>query len=84
MRFWFNKFEHRKCTYMELISPTTFQLLEILLIVCILFWIGCIVDVLRNKFEEQEKMTWLMVSIVLFVPGAILYVLFGRKYRIKK
>lgn len=68
---------------MELISMTTLQVVELIIIVCILFWLWCIIDVLRNKFEEQEKMTWLMVSIVLFVPGAILYVLFGRKHRIK-
>jgi len=68
---------------MELISMTTLQVVELIIIVCILFWLWCIIDVLRNKFEEQEKMTWLMVSIVLFIPGAILYVLFGRKYRIK-
>lgn len=68
---------------MELISITTLQVVELIIIVCILFWLWCIIDVLRNKFEEQEKMTWLMVSIVLFIPGAILYVLFGRKYRIK-
>lgn len=68
---------------MELLSPFNISILELILIACILFWIWCIIDVLRNKFEEQEKMTWLMVSIVLFIPGAILYVLFGRKYRIK-
>lgn len=68
---------------MELVSPLNISILELILIACILFWIWCIIDVLRNKFEEQEKMTWLMVSIVLFIPGAILYVLFGRKYRIK-
>ncbi len=68
---------------MELLSPLSLSILELIIIAFLLFWIWCIIDVLRNKFEEQEKMTWLMVSIVLFVPGAILYVLFGRKYRIK-
>jgi low temperature requirement protein LtrA len=72
-----------KCTSMELLSPATATILEIILIALLLFWIWCIVDVVRNKFEEQEKMTWLMVSIVLFVPGAILYLLFGRKHRIR-
>ncbi len=69
---------------MELLSPLSLSVIELIIIACILFWIWCIIDVLRNKFDEQEKMTWLMVSIVLFVPGAILYVLFGRKHRIKK
>ena len=68
---------------MELLSPLSLSILELILIACILFWIWSIVDVLRNKFDEQEKMTWLMVSIVLFIPGAILYLLFGRKHRIK-
>ncbi|MBN8663415.1 MAG: PLDc_N domain-containing protein [Chitinophagales bacterium] len=68
---------------MELLSPLSLSVIELIIIACILFWIWCIIDVLRNKFDEQEKMTWLMVSIVLFVPGAILYVLFGRKHRIK-
>lgn len=69
---------------MELLSPLSLSVIELIIIACILFWIWCIIDVLRNKFDEQEKMTWLMVSIVLFIPGAILYVLFGRKHRIKK
>jgi uncharacterized membrane protein YidH (DUF202 family) len=68
---------------MELYAPSSLQLIELIIIALIAFWLWCIIDVLRNKFEEQEKMTWLLVSIVLFIPGAILYLLFGRKHRIR-
>lgn len=66
---------------MELLTPS-YGL--IFWTVCSLLGLVTLVDVLIKRFKgRNEKLAWILV--VLFVPflGAIFYLVFGRKNRIK-
>lgn len=41
-----------------------------------------LVDILRNKFEDNNKIVWVLVVLFLNLLGAILYFIIGRKQRI--
>lgn len=46
-----------------------------------LFMIFAIIDIVRSKFDGNNKLIWAMVAI--FVPfGGLLYFIFGRKNKV--
>ena len=50
-----------------------------------IFWIMTVVEIATSDFSYQSsKLTWLLISILLGVLGAIIYRIAGRKYRIPK
>ena len=58
------------------------DLIAALYVVSALFWLWCLVDVLRHEFKGQNKIIWLLTLLFLNVLGALLYVLIGRSQRI--
>ncbi|UMB60543.1 PLD nuclease N-terminal domain-containing protein [Lutibacter sp. A80] len=71
-------------TYLHMIGPW-----QIIILITILFLIGIIpmlialIDVLKNKFEGNNKIVWVFVILFLNIIGAILYFTIGRSQRIK-
>lgn len=59
------------------------QLLILTIIPFTGLWIYCLIDLVRNKFEENDKIIW--VLILMFIPfiGSILYLFIGRKKKLK-
>lgn len=55
---------------------------QVIVFIVLVFWLFCIVDVLRNSFNGNDKLIWVLV--LLFIPffGPFLYLLFGRKKRL--
>ena len=55
---------------------------QIIVFIILVFWVFCIIDVLRNSFNGNDKLIWILV--LLFVPflGPFLYLLIGRKKRL--
>lgn len=55
---------------------------QIIVFITLVFWVFCIIDVLRNSFNGNDKLIWILV--LLFVPflGPFLYLLIGRKKRL--
>ena len=53
------------------------------LILCITLWIYCLVDVLKSQFPQNEKLIWTLA--IIFVPfiGTILYLIIGRRKKLK-
>ena len=43
-----------------------------------------LVDILRNKFEDNNKIVWVLVVLFFNLIGAILYFIIGRRQRIKE
>ena len=41
-----------------------------------------LIDILKNKFEENNKIIWVLVVLFFNFIGAILYFTFGRKQKI--
>lgn len=46
-------------------------------------WVYCIIDVVRNKFVENNKLIWVIVVIFIPLIGSICYLGIGRKQRLK-
>lgn len=45
-----------------------------------IFWIWALIDVIRRQFSNQnDKTIWLLVVILLYWVGAIVYLIAGRK-----
>ena len=55
---------------------------QILILSILLFGIIAIIDIAINKFENNQKIMWILICF--FVPfGGLIYFLIGRKQRIK-
>ncbi len=62
---------------------------QIIILMVIIFLVGIIptiialIDILKNKFESNNKIVWVLVVLFLNIIGAILYFTIGRNQRIK-
>lgn len=43
----------------------------------------CLIDILRNKFQQNDKMVWVLVVILLPILGSLLYLTIGMRKKIK-
>lgn len=61
------------------------ELLVIVMLLCVVtvpFWIYCIIDIARNDFADNNKMIWLLVVVLLYTLGVVLYFAIGRRQRV--
>jgi len=67
-----------------LIGNVSFGLLiwQVFLVLNILFWIFCMVDVLKNSFQASDKLIWIVVLLFVPIIGSFFYLFIGRKKRI--
>lgn len=64
-----------------------YELLVLLIIISILaipFWIISIIDILKSRFAGNGKIVWLLVVVLLGIPGIILYRVIGKKKKISR
>jgi len=64
-----------------------YELVVLLIIISILalpFGIISIIDILKSSFEGNGKIVWLLVVILLGIPGVILYRVIGKKKKISR
>jgi len=64
-----------------------FELIVIVMLACIItvpFTIFAIIDVLRNDFQGNSRIVWLLVLVFLSLPGLILYRVIGKKQKVAK
>jgi len=55
-----------------------------LIAVQLVFSIIALVDIFKNEFEGNNKIIWVIVILVLWLIGAILYFFIGRKQKLTK
>ncbi|WP_240729832.1 MULTISPECIES: PLD nuclease N-terminal domain-containing protein [Flavobacteriaceae] len=58
----------------------------ILILICLLGIIPtliALIDILRNKFEGNNKLIWTLVVLFFNLLGAVLYFTIGKKQKIK-
>jgi hypothetical protein len=62
------------------------EIVIILLVSLVMFVIPIIalVDILKNDFEGNNKIIWVIVIVLTWLLGAILYYFIGRHQKIKK
>jgi Phospholipase_D-nuclease N-terminal len=59
------------------------QLLPVVLLGGIGFWIWCLVDILKSDFKDgSTKLIWLLVVFFLSFLGVVLYFMIGKKQKI--
>ncbi|HLS29516.1 MAG TPA: PLD nuclease N-terminal domain-containing protein [Flavobacteriaceae bacterium] len=56
---------------------------QFLLLAAIGLWIYCLIDVLRNDFQQNDKLIWALVIILLPVVGSVLYLFIGNNKKVK-
>lgn len=56
---------------------------QILAVTAISFWIYCLIDVWRSRFEDQGKIVWLLAVLFLPILGCILYLFIGKDQKVK-
>jgi hypothetical protein len=63
------------------------QEIVIILLVSLVFFvipIFALIDILRNDFEGNNKLIWVLVILLTWLLGAILYYFIGRNQKINK
>ena len=47
------------------------------------FWIYTIVDIVKSKFQDETtKIIWILVVVLLGILGSLIYLIFGRSFRV--
>jgi len=69
------------------IGPQELIIILLIVVVPVFFIIPVVIaliDILKNEFEGNNKIVWVLVVVFLWLLGAILYYFIGRKQKIKK
>ena len=69
-------------TYLEMIGPWQIITVLIITVLGIIPTIIALIDIVKNKFEDNNKIVWVLVVLFFNLIGAILYFIIGRKQRI--
>lgn len=46
-----------------------------------ILWIIALVDILKNNFQKDNKLIWIVVVVFLPILGAVLYFIIGRNQK---
>ncbi|MDO9593586.1 MAG: PLD nuclease N-terminal domain-containing protein [Lutibacter sp.] len=69
-------------TYLGMIGPLQW----IIILIAVFFWIIptiiALIDILKSKFNGNDKIVWVLVVLFLNLIGAILYFTIGRKQKL--
>jgi len=55
-----------------------------IILLTILFPIWALIDILKSKFDENNKLIWVLAVIFTNIVGATLYFFIGKKQKIKE
>ena len=69
-------------TYLGIIGPAQMIIL-VLAFLGIIATIFALIDILKSKFNGNDKIIWIVVVLLFGLLGAILYFTIGRKQKIK-
>jgi len=70
--------------YLGMIGPWQLILILIAVFLGFLPTLIALIDILRSKFEGNNKLVWVLVVLFLNFFGAVLYFIIGRGQRIKE
>ena len=66
-----------------LVGPFQIVLIIIITVFLALFPILAIIDIVRNDFKGNDKLIWVLVTLLLPFLGPLLYFIIGRKNRLQ-
>jgi hypothetical protein len=64
--------------------PELIVLVMLVWVFTIPFWIWAVINIVRSDFRDNAKIVWLLVVILLYTLGVVLYAFIGRKQKIKR
>lgn len=70
-------------TYLGMVGPWQIILILIFVFLGFIPTIIALIDILRNKFNGNDKIVWVLVVLFFNLIGAILYFIIGTKQKIK-
>ncbi|QXP78711.1 PLDc N-terminal domain-containing protein [Winogradskyella sp. HaHa_3_26] len=56
---------------------------QALVLLSIGLWIYCLIDILKNKFVQNDKLIWILVIIFIPFIGSLLYLFIGKNEKMK-
>jgi len=56
----------------------------ILLLIPFALWLWALIDCLQSDFDNNNKLVWVILIILVPLLGAILYLAIGRNQKVKK
>ena len=56
---------------------------QIITLIYIGLWIYSLIDIMKSSFEKNDKMIWILVALFVPILGPILYMIIGRKRKLK-
>lgn len=70
-------------TLLSFIGPQEIIVILLVIPVLLIVPIMALVDILRNEFTHNNKIIWVLVVLLSWIIGAILYFSIGRKQKIQ-
>lgn len=71
-------------TLLGYLGPAEIMILLLISLVFFIIPIIALIDILRNEFEGNNKIIWVIVILLTCLLGAILYYFIGRQQKIEK
>ena len=56
---------------------------QTILIITFILWMYSLLDILKSKYQKNDKIVWILIVILMPIFGAIVYVFIGRKQKLK-
>ena len=69
--------------YFVMMNPFLMKVILISMLLAFIPTVIALIDILKSKFNQNDKLVWILVGLFFNLIGAIIYVTIGRKQKIK-
>jgi 4-amino-4-deoxy-L-arabinose transferase-like glycosyltransferase len=69
--------------YFAMMNPFLIKVILISMLLAFIPAVIALIDILKSKFNQNDKLVWILVVLFFNLIGAIIYFTIGRKQKIK-
>lgn len=69
--------------YFAMMNPFLIKVILISILLAFIPTVIALIDILKSKFNQNDKLVWILVVLFFNLIGAIIYFTIGRKQKIK-
>ncbi|MFT6799279.1 MAG: hypothetical protein ACJAWA_001408 [Nonlabens sp.] len=69
--------------YFAMMNPFLIKVILISMLLAFIPAVIALIDILKSKFNQNDKLVWIVVVLFFNLIGAIIYFTIGRKQKIK-
>jgi 4-amino-4-deoxy-L-arabinose transferase-like glycosyltransferase len=69
--------------YFAMMNPFLIKVILISMLLAFIPTVIALIDILKSKFNQNDKLVWILVVLFFNLIGAIIYFTIGRKQKIK-